>query len=102
MGSTHAVRRHGGGVEPRRVSTLALSLGLDALSVLLFVCLFALVRTRGAEDTANETFFSDPATAVLMLTAATIAIAAGTVAAVSLVRPGFTAARGTGRRGWRW
>ncbi len=86
MGSTHAVGRHGGGAELRRVSALALALGLDALSVALFACFFAIVRSRGAEDTPNETFFSDPATAALMLTAATIAIAAGTVAGVSLAR----------------
>lgn len=83
MGSTHAI---GGGVEPRRGSALALALGLDALSVLLFVCTFTLARSRGEGDIPNETFFSDPVPAVLLLAAATVAIAAGIVAAVSLAR----------------
>jgi len=85
MGSPHVVGHHGG-AEPRRVSALALALGLDALSVLLFVGVFAYVGSRGARDTSNETFFSDPAPAVLLLTAATVAIAAGIIAAVSLAR----------------
>lgn len=68
------------------MSALALALGLDALSLLLFVCVFAYLGSRGARDTSNETFFSDPVPAVVLLTAATVAIAAGIIAAVSLAR----------------
>lgn len=85
VASSHVVGHHGG-AEPRRVSALALALGLDALSVMLFVGVFAYLGARGARDTSNETFFSDPAPAVLLLTAATVAIGAGIIAGVSLAR----------------
>jgi hypothetical protein len=87
MGSSHVIGHHGGVGAPR-VSALALALGLDALSALVFVCVlvYAVGRSRGVQDAGNETFFSDPAPAVLLLTAATVAIAAGIIAGVSLAR----------------
>src|SRR3970282_2515241 len=69
MGSPHVVG-HRGGAEPRRVSALALALGLDALSVLLFVCVFAYIGSRGGRDTSNDKFFFAPASACLPLTGA--------------------------------
>ncbi|HVA30779.1 MAG TPA: hypothetical protein VMU58_05885, partial [Gaiellaceae bacterium] len=62
------------------------ALALDAVAAAVFVGFFAVVMTRGPDETDGATFFSDPLPAALALAAAAIALAAGAVAAVSLAR----------------
>jgi multisubunit Na+/H+ antiporter MnhC subunit len=85
MGASHTIDQRGG-AEPRRLPTLVVALGLDALAILLFTGAFTHLVSRDPQDPPNETFFSDPLPAVLLLTAASVAIAAGVVAGVSLWR----------------
>ncbi len=84
MGRAHVIG-HGGGAEPRRLSALAAAIGLDLVAVLVFV-VFSTVVVARRDGGGRETFFSDPLPAVLVLAAATAAVAAGMVAAVSLAR----------------
>jgi uncharacterized protein (DUF983 family) len=71
---------------PHRPPALALALGLDALAVALFVGFVAVVPRAGSQDSSDDGFFADPLPAVLIVLAATAVVAAGVVAAVSLVR----------------
>jgi multisubunit Na+/H+ antiporter MnhC subunit len=80
------VARRRGDVPRRGVSALVVTLGLDGLAVLLFLSVLGYVGSSHARGTSNETFFSDPLPAALLLAAATVAIAAGIGAAVSLAR----------------
>ncbi len=70
----------------RGPSALAVALGLDLLAVALFVAFVLVVQLGGPQDTRGQGFFSDPVSAALLLLAATAAVAAGVLAAVSLVR----------------
>lgn len=68
-----------------RGPALAFAVALDALSVALFAAFVTVIAARESGD-GPETFFSDPLPAVLLVSAASIAILAGAVAMGSLVR----------------
>ena len=71
---------------PYRPSALTVTIGLDALAIALFVAFAIAVQRDAPQGSGGEGFFSEPVPAALLLTAASLAVAAGVVAAVSLVR----------------
>jgi tellurite resistance protein TehA-like permease len=75
---------YGHGVR-HRPSPLAVALVLDAVAIVVFGVFLVLLAARGSAA-PDETFFSDPFPAALVLAAASLAILAGVVAGVALVR----------------
>jgi hypothetical protein len=86
VGST---KSHRWATLPKR-SVVVFALALDAFSVTLFAALLTVFTIRGPGDSPPETFASDPLPAVLLGSAASIAILAGAVAIGSLVRDPLT------------
>jgi hypothetical protein len=77
LGYRHRTRHH--------PSPLAVALVLDAVALAVFGVSLVLLATRGTAA-PDETFFSDPLPAALILAAASLAILAGVLAGAALVR----------------